>query len=132
MKLNDLNNYLNQLFKSFNFMCFHHYFTYTCMHIILTVKNMRRIWLIFAQSVTACLGLLLVLRLFYPHLLATSQEPITIKQVQPSLIANNISPKSSYSSAAKKAMPAVVNIFTSSQKVAVNPHHHLIDHQKNV
>ena len=83
---------------------------------------MRRIWLIFAQSVTACLGLLFVLRLFYPHLLATSQEPIIIQQVQPNLVANNSNPKASYSSAAKKAMPAVVNIFTSSQKTTVNPH----------
>jgi len=87
---------------------------------------MQRIWLIFAQSVTACLGILFVLRLFYPQLLNTAQEPITIKQVQPNLKAVTINPKviskGSYSEAARKAMPAVVNIFTSSQKVAVNPH----------
>ncbi|WP_047540979.1 Do family serine endopeptidase [Methylotenera versatilis] len=86
---------------------------------------MQRIWLIFAQSVTACLGILFVLRLFYPQLLITTQEPITIKQVGSNLKASTVSPqtssKGSYSDAAKKAMPAVVNIFTSSQKTAVNP-----------
>lgn len=91
------------------------------MHIILTVNNMQRIWLIFAQSVTACLGLLFVLRLFYPQLLNTSQEPIVIQQMQPTP-DNNVNTIGSYSAAAKKAMPAVVNIFTSSQKTTVNPH----------
>ena len=88
---------------------------------------MQRIWLTFAQSVTACLGLLFVLRLFYPHLLQTNQEPIIIKQVQPSLTTSNTSHKASYSDAAKKAMPAVVNIFTSSQKLATNPHQQFKD-----
>lgn len=91
------------------------------MHIILTVNTMQRIWLIFAQSVTACLGLLFVLRLFYPQLLNASPEPIVIQQIQPTP-ANAKSSVDSYSNAAKKAMPAVVNIFTSSQKTTVNPH----------
>jgi len=87
---------------------------------------MQRIWLIFAQSVTACLGILFVLRLFYPQLLNTGSEPITIKQVQssskPTSSTAITSPKASYSEAARKAMPSVVNIFTSSQKTTVNPH----------
>ena len=87
---------------------------------------MQRIWLIFAQSVTACLGILFVLRLFYPQLLSTAYEPITIKQVQSSAKPNQsnviTSPKASYSEAARKAMPSVVNIFTSSQKTVANPH----------
>ena len=87
---------------------------------------MRKIWLIFAQSVTACLGLLFVLRLFFPQLLQTSSAPIVIKQLQSNVATKNMvgvaTPRSSYSLAAKKAMPAVVNIFTTSQKVAVNPH----------
>jgi serine protease DegQ len=90
---------------------------------------MRRIWLTFAQSVTACLGLVFVLRLFYPHLLQTEPEPIVIKQAVTSptnTIAINSKP--GYSVAAKKAMPAVVNIFTSSQKkVADNPHQQFKD-----
>ncbi len=80
---------------------------------------MKRIWLIFAQSVTACLGLLFVLRVFYPQLLETGKQAIIINQVE-SGSASNIS-KAGYSSAAKKAMPSVVNIFTSSKVAAPNP-----------
>jgi serine protease DegQ len=87
---------------------------------------MQRIWLIFAQSVTACLGLLFVLRLFYPHLFNATPEPIVIQQVQ-STPANTTNQIGSYSTAAKKAMPAVVNIFTSSQKTITNPHHQYKD-----
>ena len=79
---------------------------------------MKRVWLIFAQSVTACLGLLFVLRLFYPHLLEKGQEPIVINQVESSASASF---KGSYSSAAKKAMPSVVNIFTSSKVSTPSP-----------
>ncbi len=85
---------------------------------------MQRIWLIFAQSVTACLGLLFVLRLLYPHLLETGQAPIVINQVESSAAASH---KGGYSNAAKKAMPSVVNIFTSSTRAAVNPHEQLKD-----
>jgi serine protease DegQ len=97
------------------------------MHIILTVNIMQKIWLVFAQSVTACLGILFVLRLFYPQLLTTTvQEPIVIQQVQPKSVIKT-SQTGSYSDAAKKAMPAVVNIFTSSQKTMVNPHQQFKD-----
>lgn len=89
---------------------------------------MQRIWSIFAQSVTACLGLLFVLRLFYPHLLETSSEPIVINQVEPTVAApqkaNSIG---SYSTAANKAMPAVVNIFTTSKLTEANPHEQFKD-----
>ena len=80
---------------------------------------MKRIWLIFAQSVTACLGLLFVLRVFYPHLLETGKEAIVINQVASNATPSNT--KTGYSIAAKKAMPSVVNIFTSSKVVAPNP-----------
>ena len=90
---------------------------------------MQRIWLIFAQSVTACLGLLFVLRLFYPHVLENQQDAIVINQVQPSIAAkaNNSNSVVSYSDAASKAMPAVVNIFTASKLNAPNPHEQFRD-----
>jgi serine protease DegQ len=89
---------------------------------------MQRIWLIFAQSVTACLGLLFVLRLFYPDLLENKQDAIVINQVEPSISAKaNTSAVGSYSVAANKAMPAVVNIFTSSKLTAPNPHEQFRD-----
>jgi serine protease DegQ len=83
---------------------------------------MKRIWLIFAQSVTACLGLLFVLRIFYPQLLEAGKQAIVINQVESSSAgaASNIT-KTGYSTAAKKAMPSVVNIFTSSKVAAPNP-----------
>ena len=93
---------------------------------------MQRIWLIFAQSVTACLGLLFVLRMFYPHLLETGNEAIIINQVEPSS-ANSAKQQQkadavgSYSVAANKAMPAVVNIFTTSKLSAANPHEQFKD-----
>ena len=90
---------------------------------------MQRIWIIFAQSVTACLGILFVLRLFYPHLLETSNEPIVIKQVQSSSATDSAKANAagSYSVAANKAMPAVVNIFTTSKLTAANPHEQFKD-----
>ena len=93
---------------------------------------MQRIWLIFAQSVTACLGLLFVLRLFYPHLLETGQATIVINQVESSRAtdsktSNKAVSKGGYSLAAKKAMPSVVNIFTSSKVNAPNPHEQFRD-----
>jgi serine protease DegQ len=89
---------------------------------------MQRIWLIFAQSVTACLGLLFVLRLFYPHLLESKQDAIVINQVESSVAAKtNTASIGSYSVAANKAMPAVVNIFTSSKLTAPNPHEQFRD-----
>lgn len=91
---------------------------------------MQRIWLIFAQSVTACLGLLFVLRLFYPQLLENKQDAIIINQVGSSVAAQGQSKTTSigsYSAAANKAMPAVVNIFTSSKLTAPNPHEQFRD-----
>ncbi len=89
---------------------------------------MRRIWLIFAQSVTACLGLLFVIRLFYPQLLESPQTPIVIKQATPDATSSSIpSPKGSYSNAVKKAMPSVVNIFTSTKQTVSNSQPYMDD-----
>ncbi len=89
---------------------------------------MKRVWLIFAQSVTACLGLLFVLRVFYPHLLETEKQSIVINQVEPSSASDSkIISKTSFSVAAKKAMPSVVNIFTSSKVTAPNPNEQFKD-----
>jgi serine protease DegQ len=77
----------------------------------------KRLWLIFAQAVTLCLALLFVLRIFFPDFLSRGQT-IVVKQVESSA---RLSLTGSYSYAAKKAMPSVVNIFTS-KKVTANPH----------
>lgn len=82
---------------------------------------MRKLWLIFAQSVTACLGLLFVLRMFYPQLLETKPATVVVKQA-PTAVAPTTASKQSYRSAAIKAMPTVVNIFTSSKRAVADPH----------
>jgi len=78
----------------------------------------KRIWLIFAQTATVCMALLFVLRIFYPEFLSNKEPAVVVKQVEPSAPAIAAG---SYSHAAKKAMPAVVNIFTS-KKAPENPH----------
>lgn len=84
---------------------------------------MQKIWLIFAQTVTVCLGILFVLQTLNPSILETKQKPVTIKQATSEAVPT---PVSSYSHAAKKAMPTVVNIFTSS-KSTPNPHQAFMD-----
>ena len=88
---------------------------------------MRKIWLTFAQTVTVCLGILFVLQTFKPGLLDFGQKPIQ-KQiaVKEANSAPPSKPASSYKDAAKKAMPAVVNIFTSSRNTP-NSHQKFMD-----
>lgn len=83
----------------------------------------KNLWLIFAQAVTICLALLFVLRIFFPQLLDKANQTVVVKQVESTL---KPSIAGSYSLAAKKAMPAVVNIFTSKKAVA-NPHQKYLD-----
>ncbi len=83
---------------------------------------MRKIWLIFTQTVTVCLGILFMLQTFKLDLLKFNQKPIVIKQAT---LEESPKPAGTYSGAAKKAMPAVVNIFTSSKNV--NPHQQFMD-----
>jgi len=74
---------------------------------------MRRFWSIFSQSVTISLAILFVLRLFYPHLLNPNQSTLETKAPQSSSV-------NSYRMAAARAMPSVVNIFTSKQAPATD------------
>jgi serine protease DegQ len=79
---------------------------------------MRKFWLVFSQAVTICLAALFVISTFRPDLLSlsprsTSSEVVTIRE------ASNPQPKDvalgSLKSAAEKAMPAVVNVYTSKE-----------------
>ena len=80
---------------------------------------MRRLWLLFAQSAAITLGALLAAGVIHPEWFArlsvggSSGEVVTINQAQsnPARLATGIS----FSSAAKLAMPAVVNIFTRKE-----------------
>jgi serine protease DegQ len=89
---------------------------------------MRKFWLIFSQTVTISLAALFVIQLFYPSLLGNRMEAprdnlVVVKEADTTKQSPN---QGSYSSAAKKAMPAVVNIFTS-KKAAPNPNQQFMD-----
>jgi len=75
---------------------------------------MRRLWLIFAQTATICLAILFVVSTLRPDLLTwnTRSSVVPVKEPQPEAPARATA---SFSDAARKAMPAVVNIFTSQQ-----------------
>jgi len=88
---------------------------------------MRKLWLIFCQTATVCLAVLFVVGTLRPDLLNgdTPQGSVitTVKQMTGDRAASRAG---SYSEAAKKAMPAVVNIFTL-QAVKAQQRHPLMD-----
>ena len=86
---------------------------------------MRKFWMIFAQTTTICLAVVFVITTLKPELLPAGWRGGNIVSFKEA--ASNVTPKkiNSYSDASKKAMPAVVNIFTSKE-VRV-PRHPLMD-----
>lgn len=88
---------------------------------------MRRLWLIFAQAVTVSLGVMFVVTTLRPDLLslgAQGRGVVTVLET-PGAVTPARSGADSYSPAALKAMPAVVNIFTS--KEVKQPRHPFLD-----
>jgi serine protease DegQ len=85
---------------------------------------MRKLWLVFAQTATVCLAVLFVVSTLRPDLLSwhTRNSVVTIKE--PS-VGVPVQQAASFSEAARKAMPAVVNIFTSQD--VKRPRHPLQD-----
>ena len=77
---------------------------------------MRKLWLIFAQTTTICLGILFVVATLRPDLLSWRAPPnvdvVTVKEPPAETTARRMA---SFSDAARKAMPAVVNIYTSKE-----------------
>ena len=73
---------------------------------------MKRLWLIFAQSVTVTLAALFVLSAMQPGLLPWHSPVVAINQVAPAPAGIVPAKGSSFSDAAKRAMPSVVNIST--------------------
>jgi len=91
-----------------------------------TVENvLKRFWLLFAQACTLCVAALFVVATLRPDLLprlAGKGNNVVLLQQAGASIA--LPAPSSYADAAKKAMPAVVNIYTSK---AVRSHNPLLD-----
>ncbi len=83
---------------------------------------MKKLWLIFAQTVTTALAIVFVAQVFYPKILNSNLQSLESNFHNP----YQMSAPSSYSVAAQKAMPSVVNIFTSKKK-AINPHQQFLD-----
>lgn len=84
---------------------------------------MRKHWLLFTQTVTIALALLFIIHTLKPELLPNAARSGVVTLYE-STLPNGIgkSPGTGLSVAAKKAMPAVVNIFTSTLiKTPANP-----------
>jgi len=77
---------------------------------------MRRLWLIFAQTTTICLGILFVVSTLRPDLLAWNRRP-SVEFAAPREAPADAPTRrlDSYSDAARIAMPAVVNINTTKE-----------------
>jgi serine protease DegQ len=77
---------------------------------------LRRIWLFFAQACTLCLAALFVVATLRPDLLAHFNDKggrVVLLQETSTPVATPM--VATFSDAAKKAMPAVVNIYTSKE-----------------
>jgi Do/DeqQ family serine protease len=77
---------------------------------------MYRLWLTFAQTATLCLAVLFVVATLKPEWLpGKSGDTIEVNQAEPSILAGAGARTVSYSDAVRKAVPAVVSIFTSKE-----------------
>jgi len=85
---------------------------------------MRKLWLVFAQTATVCLAVLFVVSTLRPDLFSP-RAPGSVVTVKEPSAAPPVHETSSFSEAALKAMPAVVNIFTSQD--LKRPRHPLQD-----
>ena len=73
---------------------------------------MRRLWLLFAQTITVCLALWFIVAVLKPEWLDLNRKALT-----PDLKASSevVPAQSSYREAVSRAMPAVVNIYTTKE-----------------
>ena len=85
---------------------------------------MHKFWLVFAQTATICLAVLFVVSTLRPDLLTwnTRGNVVTVKEPQPEAPARAAA---SFRDAARQAMPAVVNIYTSQE--VKRPRHPFMD-----
>jgi serine protease DegQ len=86
------------------------------------IRVLRKLWLIFAQVCTLCLAALFVVSTLRPDLLPRAGgrggNVVLLQETATPLTAERVA---SYADAAKKAMPAVVNIYTSKEMRQRNP-----------
>jgi serine protease DegQ len=88
---------------------------------------MRKLWLVFAQAVTITLAALFVVSLVKPDWLAWRAQVVEVREAAsggataPAQAVANASRALSFSDAAKKAIPSVVNISATRQVRRRNP-----------
>jgi serine protease DegQ len=88
---------------------------------------MRKLWLVFAQAVTATLAVIFVVSLVKPEWMAWRRQVVEVRESAPAA-APAISPAGippslplTFSQAARKAIPSVVNISATKQVPRRNP-----------
>ena len=83
---------------------------------------LKKFWLVFAQACTLCLAALFVVATLRPDLLprlaGKANNVVLLQQASTDVATPRVA---SYADAARKAMPAVVNIYTSKAVHARNP-----------
>jgi serine protease DegQ len=83
---------------------------------------MRKLWLLFAQAVTLTLAVLFVVSLVKPDWLAWRAQVVEVRETAPlPVIAPASGARLSFSEAARKATPSVVNISATRQVKRRNP-----------
>jgi serine protease DegQ len=83
--------------------------------------TLHHFWLLFAQVTTVCLGVLFVVATLRPDLLARlagRNNIVLVEEAAPTVPGPRID---SLADAAKKAMPSVVNVYTSKEVKQRNP-----------
>lgn len=86
---------------------------------------MQRLWLIFAQTVTVALALLFVVTTLKPEWLPRRPSTVTVQEAGSSAGDLQIRNAASYHEAARKALPAVVHIYTTQE--VTTPRHPLFN-----
>jgi len=74
---------------------------------------MRRLWLIFAQTVTVAVAILFVTSTLKPEWLPSRPSPVTVREVPAPAADDDGRGTASYREAARAALPAVVHIYTT-------------------
>ncbi len=83
---------------------------------------MRKLWLLFAQAVTLTLAVLFVVSLVKPDWLAWRAQVVEVRESLPApVLAPASASRLSFSDAARRAIPAVVNISATREVKRRNP-----------
>lgn len=83
---------------------------------------MRKFWLLFAQATTIGLAILFIINTLKPGLLSSATRNGIVTLHESVSTSTSQIPTAGFSAAARRVMPAVVNIFTSTEiKKPINP-----------